>query len=626
MDWQFEDIEDLQEGVDIEAKLAAGRDGKGELPKSFWETYSAMANAHGGVVLLGARELSPNRYRLEDISDPPRILRSLWDGLNNPEKASVNLLKDADVTVRNIRGQHIIQIRIPQADRHQRPVYINGNPMKGTYRRDNEGDYHCPEHVVNRMLAEKVDDARDAKMHPGFSFEDFDADSIKAYRILFQNRQPEHPWNASSLPDFMRNIGAWTVDRATGNAAPTTAGLLMFGKLRSILDAIPNYIVDYQERPRAKTEGRWVDRVTTDGSWSGNLFDFYRQVIRKLHQDLKVPFQLKGAERIEDTPVHVALREALVNTLIHADYSGRISVLVVKRPDMFGFRNPGGVRIPLDEAKRGGISDCRNRNLQKMFQLLGAGEQAGSGLPKIYEGWTSQHWRQPEFVENISQDREETLLRLRMVSLLPDETVEELGELFGPPFFTLPDIQRIALVTAAVEGSLTHTRLSEMTKSHPRDVSAALYDLVACKMLDSDGAGRGTYYFLPGRHPVSSPSLSLDNQEDRRDLGGSKHLPGEVQHLPGEVQHLDDEVQHLERLIKIAAPISETGKSSKNAVREAIQAMCAIEELSCIKIAELLNRHEATIQNHYLDKMCDEGLLKKKFPVKHHPKQRYRAE
>ncbi|MFH1113444.1 MAG: ATP-binding protein [Pseudomonadota bacterium] len=73
-----------------------------------------------------------------------------------------------------------------------------------------------------------------------------------------------------------------------------------------------------------------------------------------------------------------------MNTLIHADYSGHLSILIVKCPDMFGFRNPGTMRVPIDIALQGGESDCRNRNLQKMFQLVGLGEQAGSGLPKIY--------------------------------------------------------------------------------------------------------------------------------------------------------------------------------------------------------------------------------------------------
>ncbi len=48
----IEDIELLAESKDLECKKAGGRDSQGELPKSFWETYSAMANANGGTVLV----------------------------------------------------------------------------------------------------------------------------------------------------------------------------------------------------------------------------------------------------------------------------------------------------------------------------------------------------------------------------------------------------------------------------------------------------------------------------------------------------------------------------------------------------------------------------------------------
>ncbi|WP_199911726.1 putative DNA binding domain-containing protein [Dongshaea marina] len=180
----------------------------------------------------------------------------------------------------------------------------------------------------------------------------------------------------------------------------------MFGNWEAITAAAPNYFVDFQERPEAQAEHRWVDRVCPDGTWSGNLFDFYRRVYQKLTADLKVPFKLEGGQRKSDTPVHVALREALVNTLVHADFSDRVSVLVVKRPDMFGFRNPGLMRIPLADVISGGVTDCRNRILHQMFLLIGLGERAGSGMPKIFSGWKSVNWRTPKLWER------ESLLRL----------------------------------------------------------------------------------------------------------------------------------------------------------------------------------------------------------------------
>ncbi len=198
------------------------------------------------------------------------------------------------------------------------------------------------------MLGEQANDTRDAIILEHFGFDDLDTESFRVYRQQLTNRKPEHPFNECNEREFLRQIGGWARDRQTGKEGLTLAGLLMFGKFRSILDAVPTYIVDYQEQEAPET--RWVDRVTLDGSWSGNLYDFYRTVMKRLTTDLMVPFQLKGDERVEETPVHEALREALVNTLIHADYSGSCSILVVKRPDLFAFRNPGLMRVPKVEA------------------------------------------------------------------------------------------------------------------------------------------------------------------------------------------------------------------------------------------------------------------------------------
>jgi len=256
----------------------------------------------------------------------------------------------------------------------------------------------------------------------------------------------------------------------------------MFGRLRSILDVVPNYIVDYQEHSKSFPEKRWIDRVTTDFTWSGNIYDFYRRVILKLTVDLKIPFQIINNERMDDSLVHQALREALVNTLIHADYTGRLSILIIKHTDLFEFRNPGIFRISKEDAIRGGYSDCRNRTMQKMFQLIGLGEQAGSGIPKIYSGWSSQHWKAPIYKELI--EKNQITLQLPTTSLLPEDDVNWVKDRLSDEIFDdLTKTELIALTTAKTENSITHQRLSELTGEHPADLTKILHGLLEKHLL-----------------------------------------------------------------------------------------------------------------------------------------------
>ena len=364
----LEDFYTLAEGQDLECKAAQGRDGNGELPKDFWPTYSAMANTLGGEIWLGVVEKN-NQFTPVGINNVEKIKKDLFNNINNAQKVSCNLLTDSNFVIVNIDGINIIKIIIPKADRHQKPVYLSNNIFQETYIRRNEGDCKASTESIKRMLVEQVEDSRDERFLNGFSVNDFDMSTVSAYRNRFSAVKIGHPWIDLPLEQFLVKIGALGIDRANDTIKVRLAGLLMFGQSEIIIDEVPNFMLDYQERPEAKTEKRWIDRVSVDGTWSGNIYDFFRKVYPKLVKDLQVPFSVNDGQRRDDTPVHVAIREALVNSLIHADYSGRMSILVVKRPDLFGFRNPGLMRVPLELALAGGNSDCRNRRLQTMFQL-----------------------------------------------------------------------------------------------------------------------------------------------------------------------------------------------------------------------------------------------------------------
>jgi predicted HTH transcriptional regulator len=619
----IQNIKDLAENVELEAKRATGRHGRGELPDDFFKSYSAMANTNGGIIFLGIEEKPKGAFRTVGIQDAAKVLKSLWDGLNNPQRVNLNILNDSHVKTVMVEGKHIIRITVPRASRHQIPIYIGLNPVLGCYTRRYEGDYRCDLETVKRMMAEQVEEARDAKPLAKFSLLDIDRETFTAYRNLVAASKPEHPYNELDDTEFLRSIGGWFKDRESGEEGLTLAGLLMFGKLVSIKEAVPNYMLDYQERPEPKTEPRWIDRVTTDGTWPGNIFDFYRRIIRKLTTDLKVPFKLTRDLREDDTPVHEALREALVNTLIHADYSGRVSVLVVKRPDMFGFRNPGNMRIPIETAIQGGDSDCRNRGLQLMFRHAGLAEQAGSGIPKIYRNWRRQHWRAPLLHENDQMDQ--TLLELRMASLLPDEIVSELDQKFGERFRSLADDQRLALATAAIEGSVTHGRLRQITTVHPHDLSKSLGSLVRDEFLESHGMGRGTYYVIPGERPTT-PFTAIDETEPVILDSAEKSFSLSSQHLAASSQHLIPSSQHLERLKDVAVLVRNKRKVSREQMISVILALCEGCYISSRELAELVQRAPDSLRNHYLNELVGEGKLELMYPDKpSDPRQRYRT-
>lgn len=230
----FDDLSLLRETVSLECKLAQGRDGKGALPEDFWPTYSAMANTDGGMVILGMRERK-GRFEVAGIENPDKLRAELFNNLNNRQKVSINLLRDEDVRACPVEGKTLLVVEIPRARRQQRPVYLTANPLGGnTYRRLNEGDRPLPDEDVKRMLAEQVEDSRDDRILPGYGLDDLYPESLRAYRQLFVNRDPSHPWNALADQDFLRQIGGWRQHRETGEAGLTLAGLLMFGQWLSI--------------------------------------------------------------------------------------------------------------------------------------------------------------------------------------------------------------------------------------------------------------------------------------------------------------------------------------------------------------------------------------------------------
>ena len=187
----------------------------------------------------------------------------------------------------------------------------------------------------------------------------------------------------------------------------------MFGTGQAIREKFDNVFMDYRNESEITIDIRWNDRITYDGTWENNLFNFFTKVTPKLTEDLKKPFKLEGIQRIDETPVHKAVREGLVNMIIHADYLMDAGVLkVIKKKDSFEFTNPGILKLPLEDIYRGGNSKSRNPHMQTMLRMVGFGDNAGSGFPTILNTWKNEGWIEPELIEDTNLNQVTLVMRM----------------------------------------------------------------------------------------------------------------------------------------------------------------------------------------------------------------------
>lgn len=192
------------ERVNIEVKAA-----KGGIPNSIWETYSSFANTFGGTIILGIEEDKVTKEFIPcGVVNPQQMLSDIWNTLNNSQKISTNILLEHHVYSLEYNGMPFIVMEVPRADRRDKPVFVGQNMFKGTFRRNHEGDYHCSDAEVKAMLRDQADTPQDALMLENLLNSDLNPESIRRYRIMFNNLKPGHIWSKFDDEEFLLKIGA----------------------------------------------------------------------------------------------------------------------------------------------------------------------------------------------------------------------------------------------------------------------------------------------------------------------------------------------------------------------------------------------------------------------------------
>ncbi len=572
-----------KESLEIEYKSAIGG-----LPKSIWPTISAFANTIGGWILLGFRE-EGKKIIPEGLGDPETVLENFYNLMRNTQKISYPVCSHDDATVEEFMGRKIIIIRVPEIARQKRPVYILGNPYGGTFVRRNTGDYTCTKPEVDRMMREASDVGADSLVLPSFTIDDIDVGSLAQYRRLYQTLNPGEVRNSYTDVEFLRAIRGYGRNRDTGQQGLTVAGLLLLGKENSIREWRTRHIIDYRSvDDENDLDVRWSDRVV----WEGNLLGAFGAIYPRLSANILTPFRLEGVARIDQSPMHVVLREALINLLVHADYATQDSSLVVRTPSNFLFRNPGSSRVSEFDLLNSDRSDPRNPELVRMFRFIGLAEEAGTGIPKIIRAWREMGMVLP--LINAGTERYEFSLNLRQAHFLSDDDRQWLQNL-GSGW---SEAEQIALVHIRNHGEIDHTTLVRLTGMHPADISKVLQRLKSRQILDIVGLGRSSKYILK------------DNSEI--DVSHTDKKP------------VDTSVSLWEHLLAISSPIREARNIKLQTVKDIIVELCSISPLATGDLSQLLERNSSYITTKFIKPLLEEKRVQFLYPERpSHPGQKY---
>lgn len=251
------------------------------------------------------------------------------------------------------------------------------------------------------MLIRDSSDNVDSQIIEGYGMDDVDPETLRKYRQTFTNRNPGHPYEDLSNKDFLIQMGGYAINRREGFEGITMAGLLMFGKSLPIHENFPNFRVDYLELIGIEPgdSKKWNDRLTKDGRWVDNIYNFLLLALNRLLLTLPSEGRLKGVVRIDGGELYEGVREGFINALTYCDYLLGGVLRIDRRTDRIVMRNPGTLRISPERIYEGDYTQARNSTIQSMLRMVGFGDNIGSGFSKIIKAWKSLGYPHPTIHE-----------------------------------------------------------------------------------------------------------------------------------------------------------------------------------------------------------------------------------
>jgi ATP-dependent DNA helicase RecG len=427
--------------------------------KSGWrdeylKVICAFSNSDGGVLLIG----------LNDNGKPAGVknLRKLLEDL--PNKIRNKLGVTPSVEVENRDETDIIKVTVePQAV----AVSYNGR----YYLRSGSNNFELEGNELIEFLLKKRGKSWDEILEKGADFGDINQDTIEEFKRHARDRVP----SISIEKDYkmiLKKLGLVEENELK------RAALLLFGK-----NPQEFHLNAYLKIGKFLSE---TDILTSD-LVKGNLFEQLEntlEILRTKYLLSKIKFEGIHRREILEYP-NKALRESIINALIHRNYLGSSTIQVRVYNDRITFLNEGKLppEVPVEKLKTEHLSKPRNKLLADVFYKAGFIEGWGRGTIEIVNQCLEQELPEPDFIEEYGVFK---------LTLYKNKWTEENFRKIG-----LNERQIKLIFYVREKGKITNKEYQELNRISRATATRDLQELVEKKILEQFGSkGQGTFYRL----------------------------------------------------------------------------------------------------------------------------------
>lgn len=362
-------------------------------PKRLYDTLSSFSNQDdGGMIVFGIDE--EKNYKETGVYDAQDIQKKI-----NEQCLQMTPVVRPLITVVEKDGKKFVSAEIPGMDLVDRPCYYQGRGrLKGSYTRIGDSDEPMTEYEVYSYEAFRKKYQDDIREVPRATMAALDQESLNQYITLLKQGKP----HLSSMKDEM----IYELVSIKRNSKITLSATLLFSPYPQAYFpqlCITAIVVPGTELGETGVAGeRFLDNQRIEGNIPDMLSGALQFVKRNMRTKTIINEKTGQREDRTDYPV-TAIREAVINALVHRDYSIHtegMPIQLIMFQDRLEIRNPGGIYGRMRVDQLGKVQpDTRNPVLASALEVMHITENRYSGIPTIRMEMDRYQLEQPEFVD-----------------------------------------------------------------------------------------------------------------------------------------------------------------------------------------------------------------------------------